>query len=239
MNTLYGVLINMYCKLFSPDLGAAITSKGRSIISISALTVEAALGGYFPKKYDALIYTLDEIIKEDDDYYGVLFANVVRRAKENGISWNNEKERDSKLKGIYIQKVMEHIGIDENYYAYDGVFRKINKISLESLIKIYYKNNIDAFLNIDEVKSLFKESLDTIDKNRKEDEGSVFVDPYEPPESVKKQIDKLQDMTEQILCGYYWYGGDLIEEANKITTNTQGTIKNIMRSLILLIDTDS
>ncbi|MFW6014966.1 MAG: family B DNA polymerase [bacterium] len=239
MNTLYGVLINMYCKLFSPDLGGAITAKGRSIISISALTVEATLGGYFPKKYDALIYTIDEIIKEEYKFYGILFSNTINNIKNKGIKWNNEKERDTKLKRYLVEEVLNHIGVDENYYAYKGVVRKINKISIESLIKIYYKNNIGAFLNIDKVKDLFIRVLDTIDTNRAKNDDSVYVNPYEPPEPVKNDIDTLKNMTEEILCGYYWYGGDLITETNKITTNTQGTIKGIMRKMILLIDTDS
>lgn len=239
MNTLYGVLINMYCKLFSPDLGAAITAKGRSIISISALTVEATLGGYFPKKYNALMYTLDEIIQEESKYYGILFSNVIKKMKNNDINWINEKERDIKLRKYLIKKVLDHIGVDEDYYVYNGVLRKINKISIESLIKIYHKNNIDVFLDIDEVKDLFRSIINTIDTNRAEDDDSVYVNPYKPPEAVKKEIDTLKNMTEEILCGYYWYGGDLIEESNKITTNTQGTIKSIIRKMILLIDTDS
>lgn len=297
----------MYCKLYSSDLGAAITCRGRSLISICALTMEGVLYGYFPKKYDALVYIIGRIKNEEHKYTDYIVEQGLESVKK---SLDNVTEKAIHEELVY--KVLEHIGITDDYYMFDAIVNRINNLGIRSLIKIFYKNNITAFLNLPDIADIFKSSINTLNDDKrmvgeildvydgkyvvslfdgseidiegkylisdiedlsetefdmlnikdwddekelvsfekhscsKDDIGkyivnttSVFVNPYEPPEQVKEGIDDLSDMTEQILCGYYWYQGDYIERKDMFTSNPQDTIRSIMRMAIMLIDTDS
>lgn len=227
--TLYGVLINMYCKLYNPDLGAAITCRGRTIISISALTVESVLNEYFPKKFEALNYVINEIQQEKNIYHKHLYRNI---KKELNL---NEATKDITL----IEEIIKHLGLTSNYYMIDAIVNKLKNLDIKTLVKLYYKNNIKAFLKLDIIQKLFIDIMEKLNKEREKTEDAVYINPYEPPQVIQKEINKLKSLTEKILCGYYWYEGDYIDYKDTITNNPQETIKGINRDSVLLIDTDS
>lgn len=301
---------NKYSKIYNPDLGSSVTRRGREMISMCALTTEGVLSGRFPKKYNALLYTINEIKNTDVEYYNIIREDMEKKLKEK-LGKDNLTEKDYRDNLVVMN--LEHLlnkpfGTYEEYYMYDALREKLEKQDIHTLIKIYYKNNLKAFINLDEVKRLFKESIEILNEDKRivaeitdvedgdllvdgtnnikpgnkyvisevdnlseteldrlnvenisnnritfdnynandNDVGkylidctSVFINPYEPPEGIIDNVDKIADMVEDILCGYYWYGEDYIEEKDMLAKNQQEVIKNIDRLAILLIDTDS
>jgi len=154
--------------MYNSDLGAAITRRGREYISHCALTSEGVLYGYFPKKYDALVYTIEQIKKEDNKYLHLLRKQVDKRM--NKMAEENEDQmpiRESDYKTFLVDDILNHMDIGEEYYMYDALLNRLMNESYETLIKIYYKNNVKEFLAIPKVKSLFRDSIKSMNKTKK------------------------------------------------------------------------
>lgn len=155
-------MINKYCRLYNSDLAASVTRRGREYIAMCGLTTEATLYGYFPKKYEALVYTIEEIKKEDNPFYNILHDNLIPKIKKE----INESDEYSEIEDLLSDKVLEHIGITGDYYMYEAITRRVKELSIKDLVKIYYKNNLKAFLNLPEVKELFRYIIKVMNDNK-------------------------------------------------------------------------
>ncbi|MGL6132404.1 MAG: family B DNA polymerase [Fusobacteriaceae bacterium] len=218
MNTYYGILLNKYSKFFNPDLASSITCRGRSTVSVSALTVESILGGYFPSSFGALLSFVRN-------------CNIEVSIMNYDNTWH--KVLDTRYNKT-IDEVLSHIGVDSSYYMYDAIRDAISKSSQSAINLMFFKNNIRDFINIPEIDTLLKSIATTINSD-----GLPFLDPNEIPESIQGSMTKLIEGCIVILNGYYWYQGDKNVADKWSTVNTQETIKTIPRQHIALIDTDS
>lgn len=202
-------MLNKYSKLYNSDLGSAITRRGREYISHCALTSEGVLYGYFPKRYDALVYTIDQIKKEDNKYLYILKNEInkeIEKESENKKLLANDKIR------YMVPKVLKHLDIDEDYYMYDAIEDRLMREDFDTLIKIYYKNNVKEFLAIPKVKSLFRDSIKSMNKTKKriskikdvEDGFLILEDGFETElkEGVKYTVSDLEDLSETELNVY-------------------------------------
>lgn len=77
MNTFYG-LLQIASPFYNPDMASSITCRGRTTISVCALTVESILGGYWTNDIAAVLYSID-VVKEEvlSGMYDGILSNMV------------------------------------------------------------------------------------------------------------------------------------------------------------------
>ena len=229
MNTYYGVLTNAYSRFYNRDLGDSITCRGRSSISVSAVSLEGAFSKRIPYRLDALIHYITEVQKSHISDEKILEEMISR--------------------GYTYEDFIKEFKL-ENHYAIKYLISKLKTCTSEDIAKLMFKNNFKLVASLNTVKNIFT-SLYTVCSN----ENTPFLDPNEPPfrkemqpdgkekwifvEGSKELLNKLKEYTNEILEGVYWYGGDYIPEKKKVTKNLQDTIQTMDRHTVVLIDTDS
>lgn len=227
MNTYYGVLTNPYSRFYNRDLGDSITCRGRSSISVSAMSLEGAFSKRIPYRIDALLYYISKASE----------CEVEESILQEMLAF-----------GFTADDFIREFNLSE-HYALPYIRQKIDTLDSVQIAKLIFKNNFDLFLHIPRIETLFKE-LYTVCTT----EEIPFLDPNEPPfiksevdgkdvytfaTGTKEMLNEIKLHTSQILEGVYWYGGDYVPERKKKTNNLQETIQNIHRNTVVLIDTDS
>ncbi|MGL5315306.1 MAG: family B DNA polymerase [Peptostreptococcaceae bacterium] len=226
MNTFYGCLLNPFSKFFNPDLGGSITVRGRSTVSVSALTCEAAFANYFPKNFDALAHFISQVEKE--------------RHSQN--AYNITRHLNAST-----EDVLSNMKVTTKHRFYDTLYRLVDSVSQDKKNIMYVKNNPKRFLTLPRVKAILTEISEIISVN-----NVPFLNPYELPE-IEREVNgvkekykpanhlfaELKGLVNELLYGYYWYQGDEDWDLGFVTNNTQDTIKSLERQVISLIDTDS
>ena len=220
MNTYYGVLTNPYSRFYNRDLGDSITTRGRSSISVSALSIEGAFGKRIPQKTEALLTYFENAAKSEVDKDILL---------DMGEVYNKHMYGKSETLGI----------LDEfhlmNHYDKPLLEAILKKYTTHERCKIFFKNN---FKRVTEL-NMFKENItkfmkDSISKN------IPFLDPNEVPfEEANVYIENLRRISDQVLTAMYVYSSDYIAEREVIASNSQEVIQSIDRQMIPVIDTDS
>ena len=67
----------------------------------------------------------------------------------------------------------------------------------------------------------------------------IFINPYEPPKELAQDIEFLKSMSEELLFGFNNYRAEYVPEIKQVVPDLQATIRNIHRTRIALMDTDS
>ena len=220
MNTYYGVLTNPYSRFYNRDLGDSITMRGRSSISVSALSMEGAFAKKIPQETEALLAYFNRCSKSQIDKdimwdMSFVYMNVMK----------DKDEIEELLKEFHL----------ENHYDRELLVRILCEYTTEERCKIFFKNN---FKRISELH-IFKKNIIDFMKDSIELK-TPFLDPNEIPfDNAKGYIENLRRIVSQGLTGMYWYGGDYIQEREILVKNSQDVIQNIDRKVIPVIDTDS
>ena len=211
MNTFYGLLQMIMAHYFNPDLGASITCRGRSVVTVCALSVESVFSNFFNRSLDALLYFIQRTCEET--FYEDVVSNL-DYAIDDVI--NNMRIRNPD-----IEKVIRDV-LDTKTKS------QINRMAI--------KNSIYRFLQIKEVGDVVKEITGLVNEN-----NAAFVNPYINEKHknayLKPAVDKMA-MLIKLLFGFYWFQEDTSDNGKKLV-NTQDVIKNIKRRSVVLIDTDS
>ena len=126
MNTYYGVLTNPYSRFYNRDLGDSITMRGRSSISVSALSMEGAFAKKIPQETEALLAYFDRCSKSQIDKdimcdMSFLYMNIMK----------NKDEIEELLKEFHL----------ENHYDRELLVRILCEYTTQDRCKIYFKNN--------------------------------------------------------------------------------------------------
>ena len=101
----------------------------------------------------------------------------------------------------------------------DIVWRIINRLSQEDLNRIYYKNNLYAFIDNELPSNIVIDILGSLE--------TPFFDPNKPPSSIS---DKLGALTDLVL-EYVFYNYQVIDKIERI--------ERLIREVVVVTDTDS
>lgn len=224
MNTYYGVLTNPYSRFFNRDLGDSITCRGRSSISVSGLSIEGAFSKRIPKRIDALFSYWKECVRKD------ISPDILKEMVDMKFTADD---------------VIQEFNL-QDHYALPALQRRLSLYSPTDIAKIIFTNNFKLVSKLPTFKhtvfELFKaceiKQIPYLDPNElpfKKDENDKRI----VLEEAKDLLDKIKQITKEVLVGMYWYGGDYLQDKKMIVTNTQQTISNIDRKTIPVIDTDS
>ena len=197
--------MGMYsCLLYNLNVAASTTTQGRSYISAVTMLFESFLSN------GVKFGSLNEII--------TYFDNIMNENRKFNI--NDFIDRD-----ISIEECFAHIILtcgfnwipDEE--EMDIIWQMMHRFSQEDINRIYYKNNLYEFMENSSMQKCIKLLLKALDK--------PFMDPNNPPEAIKPQLDAFFD----ILYEFVYYHHQIIDRIDRCD--------NMIKNVCCISDTDS
>ena len=205
-NAIYGASGASSSIFYNIYVASSITRQGRNSISASIMIFESFLANNI--KFGSLnevIMFIDNICQEKSsrefDDYQILDRNVT------------------------VEEVFNRLIITCGYnwipdmVDMDIIWKIINRLSQQNLNRIYYKNNLYAFMDNEVPTRMIIDILGSLE--------SPFFDPNKPPSSIS---DKLGALTDLIL-EYVFYNYQIIDKIERI--------ERLIREVVVVTDTDS
>lgn len=219
-NATYGVLgapTSMYYNIY---IAEAITRQGRSYISCSIMLFESFLAN------NVKFNNLNEVIT---------FINNVEREKskrkliDDYILDRNITLEECFYKLMNTADMMIWVPTEEEMAR---VWEYLQGLSQEDINRLYYKNNLYSFAELPIVMDLIIKILKSLGGEQKfNDNGkiinNIFMDPNEPPEVIKEDLDTLV----QLMKEYVYYPHFYIDKLDRI--------EYMQRDIVVISDTDS
>lgn len=203
-NSIYGVLGNATSVYYNLYVAASITTQGRSIISATGLQFEMFLNN------NVDFASLDEIVTFID--------NVLREER----TFNDDKVLD---RNITVSEVFYKIcvtcgfGYIPSEDDLNKVWIMLNNCSQQDLNRLYYKNNLFAFMDTKFMSKALVYMATTLEE--------PFVNPNKLPKEIEVEMGEFLALLKE----YVYYSYPIVDKMGKYSS--------MMRSVSLLTDTDS
>ena len=211
-NSIYGCLGNAACVLYNLYVAASITAQGRSVISTATMFFESFLANNV--KFASLEEVLhfidcvkserknrkfnDSVILDFPISVDMCFAKIIKTCgdwRKGRIKWVPDME-DAKI-----------------------IYRVLKNSSQEDINRIFYKNNLYAFID----NSVIINAIRYILKLLKE----PYLSPNRVPEEIQVELDALQDLMRE----YIYYPHMYIDRIDRCD--------NMIKDVCVISDTDS
>lgn len=205
MNAWYGISGAPTSLFFNLEAATGITAKGKQLISTATCAFEAFLGDNVP------FLDMNECL--------IFIKNILKES-------NKREFNDKDILDFNVDKyeVLERLrnNFDEECNDYDeNILMDILKnCSKEDLNRIYYKNNIYAFLRHSKIKKLYRRIITETDVYNNPEE-------YLTPDHLKEKLGEMW----AYLNEYVLYRHEYVDRVYRV--------KNKKRKVALVIDTDS
>ena len=211
-NALYGCMGNKACLLYNLYIASSTTTNGRSMISTATMFFESFLSNnvHFAS-LEEVLHFIDNVCKErpyrrykDSDILDfnistdLCFAKIMRTCfdwRKGTVKWIVSYE-DAKL-----------------------IYRTIANLDQEDRNRLFYKNNLYAFID----NTVVRNAIIYILKSLKE----PFLTPNKVPEEIKVELDILQEFMEE----YVFY--------DHLYTDRIDRCDNMIKNVCIISDTDS
>lgn len=211
-NSIYGCLGNAACVLYNLYVAASITAQGRSVISTATMFFESFLANNVKfASLEEVLHFIDCVKSERKDRrfndsvildfpvsVDMCFAKIIRTCgdwRKGRIKWVPDME-DAKI-----------------------IYRVLKNSSQEDINRIFYKNNLYAFID----NSVIINAIRYILKLLKE----PFLTPNKIPEEIQVELDALQDLMRE----YVYYPHMYIDRIDRCD--------NMIKDVCVISDTDS
>lgn len=211
-NSIYGCLGNAACVLYNLYVAASITAQGRSVISTATMFFESFLANNVKfGSLEEVLHFIDCVKSEKKDRrfndqcildfpvtVDMCFAKVIMTCgdwRKGKIRWIPDME-DAKI-----------------------IYRILKNSSQEDINRIYYKNNLYAFID----NSVIINAIKYILKLLKE----PYLSPNKVPDEIKVELDALQDLMRE----YVYYPHMYIDRIDRCD--------NMIKDVCVISDTDS
>lgn len=211
-NAVYGVLGQSSSIFYNIYVAASITAEGRSLISSVILFFEMFLSN------NVKFASLDEIITY---IYHVISEKPIRKYNDMDLLDRNITREECFAKIIYTcgdfrKGSIKWIPTDDDM---DVIWRILNSLSQEDINRLYYKNNLIAFVDNSSITRAIIYILEKLD--------APFMNPNKPPEEVKVEMDTLTDLMRE----YVYYRYPIFDKLDKRDT--------MIMNVCAISDTDS
>lgn len=177
LNSIYGATAAATFQLFNIYTAASTTGTAQSLISTTAVGMEAFLAN------NAVFKSIDECI---------LFIErtciLEYKLPKQGISFNIPIEK-------VLMKLADTFEKWEDEYE-DILYDTLTNLSQEELAKVYYKNNLYEFCNNEKIQGLIIEVFNHTDE---------FKNPYKPPKDAKMYIETFWEYLKEYVYYPYLY----------------------------------
>lgn len=211
-NSIYGCLGNAACVLYNLYVAASITAQGRSVISTATMFFESFLANNVKfASLEEVLHFIDCVKSEKKDRkfndsvildfpvsVDMCFAKIIRTCgdwRKGRIKWVPDME-DAKI-----------------------IYRVLKNSSQEDINRIFYKNNLYAFID----NSVIINAIRYILKLLKE----PYLSPNRVPEEIQVELDALQDLMRE----YIYYPHMYIDRIDRCD--------NMIKDVCVISDTDS
>ena len=207
-NGIYGVIGLYISLLYNNNVATSITSQGRALTSSATMLFEGFLGNN--NKFGSL----NEIIE---------FVNHIKSEKNNRIF--NDFDWLDDFFSVTLEDVFAKLVINcewlwiPNDNELDIIWRICQNLNQEELNRVYYKNNLYAFLDNKKVFTLIEKILTNLE------EPMTWITRI--PENVQDDMILLKDLMKE----YVYYGYMFIDRIDKT--------QHMIRSIVMVSDTDS
>lgn len=176
-NSYFGITGLRSSHVYHPYIGPSITYSGASVVTTSAIAIESFIGGkiFFMNINEIQAYIFN-ICNENYKHYDDISINLMI----------NPKDVLDRLVGF----------VEEDYTEdeYNKILDFLDKLEQNELNKIYFKNNLFGLLDHTNVyQKYFKDLLGLED----------FLDPNEPPERIKEDLDYLYSLLKDFVIYDY------------------------------------
>lgn len=211
-NAIYGALSNSSCMFYNINVAASITAQGRSLISSVIMFFEMFLSNNVKfGSLDEVITFINNVISERSDRHyddkEILDRDIDVVECFSKIVYSCGDFRKGDIKWIPDERDM------------DIIWTMINRLDQEDINRLYYKNNLLAFMDN---KSMTK-ALIYILNNLKE----PYLDPNKIPDEIHVELEVLTDLLRE----YVFYNYQIID---RIDRNI-----HMIKNIAALSDTDS
>lgn len=205
-NGLYGSIGNSSCLFYNLHVACATTAQGRSYVSAAGMFFEQFLSNNVKfGSLDQVLTFIDNIINEKP----------------------NRKFRDSDFldRNITIEECFYKIAMSCGFNwlptdeELDVIWTILNRVDQDDINRIYYKNNLYAFMDNKAMDNCIKLLLNHV--------TIPFLNPNEPPENIKVELDAFYE----ILKEYVYYGYQIIDRIDRMD--------NMIKNIAVISDTDS
>lgn len=211
-NGTYGALTNKSCLLCNINVGASITAQGRSLIATATMFFESFLSN------GVKFASLEEVIQFIDC---TIEERATRRYRDADILDKNIDVIDCFSKIVLSIGDFKHGKV--KWYPtmkdLDVIWTILNRLDQEDINRIYYKNNLYAFLDNKSMKNAMTYILSSLNE--------PFLNPNEIPEEINIELEALTD----ILREYVFYKHHWIDVEDRCD--------NMIKNVVLISDTDS
>lgn len=187
-NAVYGVLGQSSSIFYNIYVAASITAEGRSLITSVILFFEMFLSN------NVKFGSLDEIITY---IYNVISEKNTRKYNDNIILDKNISREECFSKIIYTcgDFIGGKVRWLPSYEEMDIIWRMLCSLPQEDINRLYYKNNLIAFVDNSSITRAIIYILDKLE--------APFMDPNKPPKEIKVEIETLTDLMREYV--YYKY----------------------------------
>lgn len=209
-NAIYGALGNVSCIFYNLHVAASITYQGRSYISAAIMFFEMFLSNNVKfASLNEVITFIDNVRCEERHYDDrlILDRNIEPIEVLSQLVLTCGDFRKGKIKWVPDQRDL------------DIIWEQLNNLSQEDLNRIYYKNNLYAFLDNTSMTKALIYLLQAMEV--------PYLDPNKTPDHIKVELETFCDLLRE----YVFYNHQIID---RIDRNT-----NMIKNVSLISDTDS
>lgn len=203
-NGFYGVCGQYSSMFYNVHVASAITTQGQSAISSAALFFENFLANNVPMS------SMEEVI---EFIYNVI--NEKRYYKNYEVITNHASIEETFFQILH----STGFGWIPSEQEMSIIWEILEKLPQDDLDRLFYKNNLYNFIDNKPVQDITIYILQLLDE--------PFMDPNEPPEKIKKEINELRDLLKEFV--YY----------DKQIVNRVAKMKSLIRKVSIIQDTDS
>lgn len=204
---------------YNISLADTVTTGGRNIIAVSALTIESLYGWFHFYSFNAHMKLIHIVTESDCDDICSRFT----------------------LPEVTTEEILKHMLGEyyKGYYRLSSLRERVDKLTNNQRKVLYIKNNVMQFYQIPEVKELLRKIiLNMKDDNMciKLETGASLMSPfaYKP---ISKDIEVLMKWTQELAFGMYYYEGDYVGRQYQETM--VDIVTEMKRRKIANMDTDS
>ena len=192
------------CIYYNLYAASSVTTQGRSCNSAAALFFESFLNNNVPMgSMNELIEFIYNVLHEKHYYNSIDIITI-----------------HASLEETFFQLVSSTgFGWVPSTDEMHIIWEILSKLSQDELDRLFYKNNLFHFIDNAPIKQAILFMLQSLE--------SPFMDPNEPPESIKDALKEFCD----VLKEYVYYDKQIIDRLEKMTS--------LIRSVSIIQDTDS
>ena len=206
-NATYGVLGSNVSHFYNIYIASTVTSNGRAYITQSIMLFESLLANNI--KFNSL----NEIITF---IYNICSEKDKRKFDDSLILTENISTEQCFFKIMNTVDPLIWLPTEKEMML---VWNRIQALSQEDKNRVYYKNMLYEFCNLPIITDLIIKILTTLDK--------PFMNPNEPPECIKSDLDVLTSFIKE----YVYYGYTYIDKMDRV--------EYMQRDIVAIVDTDS